>query len=106
MPDGQHSTDKGAPASHKQGQERAQSELQRKHGCLWGIRTVLWRTLSFASSSIKVDFRDRKRSAFHAASTGREDWPIFILPCLLQGGEEAPPFDSYKLNSTYHSDNL
>lgn len=31
------------------------SELQRKHGCLWGIRTVLWRTLSFASSSIKVD---------------------------------------------------
>lgn len=55
MPGGQHSTDKGAPASHKQGQERAQSELQRKHGCLWGIRTVLWRTLSFASSSIKVD---------------------------------------------------
>lgn len=47
------------------------SELQRKHGCLWGIRTVLWRTLSFASSSIKVDFRDRKRSAFHAASTGK-----------------------------------
>lgn len=83
MPGGQHSTDKGAPASHKQGQERAQSELQRKHGCLWGIRTVLWRTLSFASSSIKVDFRDRKRSAFHAASPGKSDWPIFILPCLL-----------------------